>query len=80
MENLEEIVKLSYNSKNCLENLGWNINGSNYVKLKKLIEKLRQIEISGLPIISKEKLRAEVFKNIPDFFNKLKEEKINVKN
>jgi len=41
MENLEEIVKLSYNSKNCLENLGWNINGSNYVKLKKLIEKFK---------------------------------------
>jgi len=39
MENIEKIIKISKTRKEALQYLGWNINGTNYKKLKQLIEK-----------------------------------------
>ena len=38
MENLEEIVRVSNTYKDVMDYLGWNVNGTNYSKLKKKIE------------------------------------------
>jgi hypothetical protein len=38
MENLYEIVKISETYKEVILMLGWNVNGTNYKKVKKLIE------------------------------------------
>jgi len=37
MENLKDIVKISNTYKDVINYLGWNVNGTNYTKIKKLI-------------------------------------------
>jgi hypothetical protein len=49
--NIEDIIKESYCYKQCIEKLKWNITGTNYTKLKKII-KDRSIDISHFSIKS----------------------------